>query len=339
MKIKIKKIRKNLEKHRIIILLIPIFLLLTISYTISKSFLAEGQVNHISNEEFEVEKFNDFACGNVDSDGKDEIVVAQNDNIKVYDNKGELLEKQENVFREKGDYKIALGDINGDGRDEIVKYLEEDRSTIEVYNHKKLLYKFAAFDGLRLGVSLALGDINNNGQDEIIVGAGKGGGPQVKVFEGAGREIASFFVFNPPLRSGINVASGNVDEEEGEEVIVSEKSEGEGVVRVYKMDNLRTFLNTFMAYPNTFKDGARIIASDLDGNNKSEIVTYKEVDSNEIDLKMFDALGGQKNISKELFNEFKGSDKLEACDFDGRKGLVFGVVRGEKILMRVVYNY
>src|SRR5262245_29673765 len=58
---------------------------------------------------------------------------------------------------------------------------------------------FFAYDPLFTGgVRVALGDVNGDGVLDIITGAGPGGGPQVKVWDGTDHTlIASFFAFNP----------------------------------------------------------------------------------------------------------------------------------------------
>src|SRR5947208_12900568 len=67
-----------------------------------------------------------------------------------------------------------------------------------------------AYDpSFRGGVRVALGDLNGDGIAEIITGAGPGGGPHVKVFDGrTGEGLTSFFAYDPAFRGGISVAVG-----------------------------------------------------------------------------------------------------------------------------------
>src|SRR5262245_19373035 len=52
-----------------------------------------------------------------------------------------------------------------------------------------------AFTG---GVHVALGDVTGDGIPDLVVGAGPGGGPHVKVFDGVtGAEVRSFFAYTP----------------------------------------------------------------------------------------------------------------------------------------------
>src|SRR5262249_27794641 len=52
-----------------------------------------------------------------------------------------------------------------------------------------------AFTG---GVYVAAGDVNGDGRADVVTGAGFGGGPHLKVFDGlTGGEIRSFFAYDP----------------------------------------------------------------------------------------------------------------------------------------------
>ena len=73
---------------------------------------------------------------------------------------------------------------------------------------------FFAFDpAFRGGVRVAGGDVTGDGVEDVIVAAGPGGGPNVKVFDGANNytEIRNFFAYSPFFSSGIFVASGDVN--------------------------------------------------------------------------------------------------------------------------------
>ena len=62
------------------------------------------------------------------------------------------------------------------------------------------------------GVRVALGDVNGDGTLDIITGAGPGGGPHVRVFNGTDfSELASFYAYDHAFAGGVSVATGDVD--------------------------------------------------------------------------------------------------------------------------------
>jgi hypothetical protein len=74
------------------------------------------------------------------------------------------------------------------------------------------LGNFFAFDpDFRGGVRVAAGtvDTNTSDGDELIVGAGPGGGPQVRVFGSSGAQLQSFFAFPAGSTGGVNVSYTN----------------------------------------------------------------------------------------------------------------------------------
>ncbi len=80
---------------------------------------------------------------------------------------------------------------------------------------------FFAFPGFAGGVFVGAGDIDCDGRDEIVVGVGPGGGPHVKVYDGATNVLLrSFFAFAPGSGGGVRVAAGEVNTEGMVDLIV-----------------------------------------------------------------------------------------------------------------------
>ena len=75
------------------------------------------------------------------------------------------------------------------------------------------LGSFYAYDpSFTGGVRVAVADVNGDGTPDIITGAGPGGGPHVKVFNGKDFSLMySFFAYDPSFTGGVLVTAGDVD--------------------------------------------------------------------------------------------------------------------------------
>jgi hypothetical protein len=146
-----------------------------------------------------------LALGDLDNDGRDELVTAPNrgggPHVKVFD------------------------DLNGN------RNVSEHgvRSQFFAYNPK--------FNG---GVFITVGAIPSAGDAgaEIITGAGQGGGPHVRIFTRvAGQMITfrEFFAYNPKFTGGVRVAAADTDNNDGgmAEVVTSPGPGGGPHVRIF----------------------------------------------------------------------------------------------------------
>jgi hypothetical protein len=59
------------------------------------------------------------------------------------------------------------------------------------------------------GVNVGAGDVTGDGQADIITGAGQGGAPRVRVFDGVtAAEVATFLAYDPAFSGGVFVGAG-----------------------------------------------------------------------------------------------------------------------------------
>jgi len=108
---------------------------------------------------------------------------------------------------------VAAGDMNGDGFDDVITgagagggphvtaydgyTLGHLETVLLPVGGPQPIRSFYAYDpSFAGGVRVAASDLNGDGKADIITGAGVGGGPHVKAFNGAnGNELFSFFKF------------------------------------------------------------------------------------------------------------------------------------------------
>lgn len=123
------------------------------------------------------------------------------------------------------------------------------------------------------GVRVAVGDITGDGVDDIVVGAGPGGGPRVRVFDGRNGEVLQdFFAFESTFTGGVYVGAADVTGDGRADIVVGAGSLGAPRVRVY--DGITgAVVRDFFAYDPNFRGGVRVGAGDLDGDGFADIVT------------------------------------------------------------------
>jgi hypothetical protein len=119
-----------------------------------------------------------------------------------------------------GQVRVALGDVTGSGiPDVVIGAGPGGGPRVKVFNAfggaplTRAPYDFMAFDPrFSGGVYVAVGDFDRDGIGDIVVGAGAGGGPEVRVFSGAdGHAIDSFYAYSPFFNGGVRVAAADVN--------------------------------------------------------------------------------------------------------------------------------
>ena len=120
---------------------------------------------------------------------------------------------------------------------------------------------------------MAAGDVNGDGTADIITGAGPGGGPQVKVFNGVNLGLhKSFFAFNSNFTGGVYVAAGDVNGDGKADIITGAGPGGGPHVSVFDGGS-NQLLHSFFAFSSNFQGGVRVAAGDVNGDGRADIIT------------------------------------------------------------------
>jgi hypothetical protein len=172
------------------------------------------------------------AVGDVTGDGLPDIILGTGpgggSRVRVLDGATyadvvQQFSAFENGFT--GGIYLAAADFDGDGRAEVVVTPDQGGGprvrVLSVANGQA--NPVADFFGIndpnfRGGARVAAADVNGDGTPDLIVAAGFGGGPRVSLIDG--RSVQSgvprtltpdFFAFEPGLRNGVYVATGDVN--------------------------------------------------------------------------------------------------------------------------------
>ena len=197
--------------------------------------------------------------------------------VKVFNTEGDLIRNlmaySENF---KGGASVAACDLDHNGKAEIITGAGPGGGPhvqiIWPYSFK--VTGFMAYDpSFRKGIKVACGDLNGDGEIEIIIGAGQGGGPQIRIFDQNGNPefTPGFFAFDQNLRSGVNIAVGDVDGDGKDEIVAAPGSSGGAHVRVFDYRGQYTGID-FFPFTTGDRGGVSLAVGNVDGGPEEEII-------------------------------------------------------------------
>ena len=177
----------------------------------------------------------------------------------------------------RGGVELACLDFNLDGvMDILVGAGPGGGPHVKIFNGKDLglLFSFYAYaNDFTGGVSLCALDVNDDGIRDLVTGAGAGGAPHVKVWDGATHTLLSqWYAYDSAFRGGVNVSGGYLGSD-GSVMVVT--GAGAGMAPEVAVWNAltRKEISRFLAYDSQFMGGVRVRVHDGNGDGVSELVT------------------------------------------------------------------
>lgn len=148
---------------------------------------------------------------------------------------------------------LALADLGDDGVPEIivgngmgseprVRILRQDGSEIGSF--------LAYAPTLDIGINVVSCDLTGDGYNEIIVAPQRGGGPHIRIFDRYGEAIddGGFFAYDEGTRAGVNLACGDLVDDERAELVTLPATGGGPHVRVWSWDGNEQLIENFFAF-------------------------------------------------------------------------------------------
>ncbi len=219
------------------------------------------------------------AAGNVWSDARAEIITGTGaglaPHVRIFSNDGTLRGQFYAFPRSfRGGVRVAACDLNGDGRAEILAAPGTGRLPhVRIFTasgRQVLAKQILVLDGrFSHGVEIACADLDSDGKAEIIAAASQGGG-MITVHRSDGTRVGQFFPFGKRYRGGLFVATGDVNADQTDDILVSQKA-GSPEVRAFAANGKRK-RGTFKPFGTKHKTGIATASGDLDGDGRERIV-------------------------------------------------------------------
>lgn len=153
----------------------------------------------------------------------------------------------------------------------------------------------------------------------LVTGTGIGSTAHVRVFDTDGSEQYkphSLFAYSPSYRSGVNVASGDVNGDGQDEIITAPRIGGAPWIRVFSKEG-RAIGAGLKPYGNDMTAGIDVAAADVNGDGKDEIIVVPEM-AEKTTVKVYQYNAAKTKIGQwDAFGSVYCGAHVAAGDLDG----------------------
>ncbi len=175
-----------------------------------------------------------------------------------------------------------------------------------------LIYKKLGKGLLNIGAALDAANKYYNQTIKIVLAPQANLSPEILIMNDKGNLLSSFLAYDKKFKGGVNIATGDLDNNGSYEIVTAPLSRGGPHVRVFS--NQGSLLNEFFAYDGKYTGGVNIAVGDLQGNKNKQIVTAPVTGGSEI--KVFNSDGKLFRSFLAYDAKFKGGVNIAVGDVD-----------------------
>lgn len=211
----------------------------------------------------------------------------------------------------------------------VVALSNQTEPTIKIFNGAGALVRsWIPFELGRLdAISLAVGDVDGDGLEEIVVGAGRGGTPQIRIFDDKGRTKFNngFWGEDVGYTNGLEIALGDINNDNRKEIIVASAKNKKNIIKFFDYNGKEIEKSFSFNVVDDFVP-AEIASIDYNQDGTSEILVGAS-SGNDGSVKIFDKSGTMLNEFN-AYKNFIGGVNIATGKIDGQTVIVTGAGYG-----------